>query len=90
MEADALILKNTIMENEEVKRKVNIALDRIRPYLQADGGDIKLISISEDLEVQVEMTGACDGCQYSMHTLKAGVEEAIKKELPEIKSVVAV
>jgi Fe-S cluster biogenesis protein NfuA len=78
------------MENKEVVKRVNIALDRIRPYLQADGGDIKLISISDDLEVQVEMTGACDGCPYSMHTLKAGVEEAIKKELPEVKSVVAI
>ena len=71
-------------------RKVNLALDRIRPYLQADGGDITLIDISDDLDVKVEMSGACDGCPYSMHTLKAGVEEAIKKELPEVKSVVAV
>lgn len=78
------------MEKNEVTRKVNLALDRIRPYLQADGGDITLIDISDDLDVKVEMSGACDGCPYSMHTLKAGVEEAIKKELPEVKSVVAV
>ncbi|MFW5644492.1 MAG: NifU family protein [Bacteroidota bacterium] len=75
---------------KEHEEKVKKALDKVRPYLQADGGDIKMIEITGDLVVKVEMTGACDGCPYSLHTLRAGVEEAIRKELPEIKGVVAV
>lgn len=75
---------------EENENKILKALDKVRPYLQADGGDIELVEITEDLVVKVEMTGACDGCPYSLHTLRAGVEQAIKKELPEVKGVVAV
>ena len=75
---------------EERQKKILKALDKVRPYLQADGGDIKLIEITEDLVVKVEMTGACDGCPYSLHTLRAGVEQAIQKELPEVKGVIAV
>jgi len=75
---------------EEVRKKVNKALESIRPYLNADGGDIRLIDIEEDLTVKVEMTGSCDGCQFAMHTLKAGVEMALRKELPELREVVAV
>jgi Fe-S cluster biogenesis protein NfuA len=78
------------MNKDEKEKKILTALDKIRPYLQADGGDIKLLEFTDDLIVKVEMTGACDGCPFSMHTLKAGVEEAIKKELPEIKEVQAV
>jgi Fe-S cluster biogenesis protein NfuA len=78
------------MEKSEKEKKVLKALDKIRPYLNADGGDIKIIKLTDDLVVRVEMTGACDGCPFSMYTLKAGVEEAIKKELPEIKEVVTV
>jgi Fe-S cluster biogenesis protein NfuA len=78
------------MEKSEKEKKVLKALDKIRPYLNADGGDIKMIELTDDLVVRVEMTGACDGCPFSMYTLKAGVEEAIKKELPEIKEVVTV
>ncbi len=77
------------MENNKIIDKVNLALQKIRPYLQADGGDVSLISISEDLVVTVKFSGACDGCPYSVMTLKAGVEEAIRKELPEVKDVIA-
>jgi Fe-S cluster biogenesis protein NfuA len=69
--------------------KVNQALAKIRPYLNADGGDVSLIGISDDLVVTVKFSGACDGCPYSFMTLKAGVEQAIRKELPEVKDVVA-
>lgn len=78
------------MEKTEQEKKILKALDKIRPYLNADGGDIKLIELTDDLVVKVEMSGACDGCPFSMHTLKAGVEQAIKKELPEIKEVVTI
>ncbi len=77
------------MEHTLIVEKVNLALQKIRPYLNADGGDVSLISVSDDLIVKVKFTGACDGCPYSVMTLKAGVQEAIKKELPEVKDVIA-
>jgi Fe-S cluster biogenesis protein NfuA len=70
--------------------RVNSALQRVRPYLQSDGGDIDLVEITPDNVVKVRLTGACNGCPYSMMTLKAGVEQALIKEVPEIKEVVAV
>jgi Fe-S cluster biogenesis protein NfuA len=76
-------------EKNSVKERVIKALERVRPYLQSDGGDIELIEITEDLSVKVKLTGACHGCPYSMQTLKAGVEQAIMKEVPEIKRVIS-
>ncbi len=76
--------------NQEMKEKVKVTLDKIRPYLQADGGDIKLVNVTDDMVVEVELTGACSGCPFSMQTLKAGVEMTMKKEIPEIKEVVSV
>jgi len=76
-------------ENETIQERVLKALERVRPYLQSDGGDIELVEISEDLTVKVKLTGACYGCPYSMMTLKAGVEQALMKEVPEIKGVIS-
>ena len=73
---------------EAIKERVEKALQKIRPYLVADGGDIKMIDITDDMVLKVEMTGACNGCPFSMQTLKAGVEIAVMKEVPEIKEVV--
>ena len=73
-----------------IKTRVLNALERVRPYLQSDGGDIEFIDVSEDMTVKVKLTGACHGCPYSMQTLKAGVEQALMKEVPEIKSVVSI
>lgn len=73
---------------EAIKERVEKALEKIRPYLVADGGDISVVDITEDMVVRVEMKGACHGCPYSMQTLKAGVEMAVKNEVPEIKEVV--
>ncbi len=70
--------------------RVKSALERVRPYLQSDGGDISLVEITPDNVVKVRLSGACQGCPYSMMTLKAGVEQALIKEIPEIKEVVAV
>lgn len=77
------------MENSSIRERVVKALDRVRPYLQSDGGDIDLIDVTDDLTVKVKLRGACHGCPFSMQTLKAGVEQAILKEVPEIKKVVA-
>ncbi len=74
----------------EMLRKVEEALELIRPYLQADGGNVSLIEITDDNIVKVELMGACRSCSMSMMTLKAGIEEAIKRAVPEIKSVEAI
>lgn len=76
-------------ENNSIRERVTRALDRVRPYLQADGGDIDLIDVTDDMTVKVKLTGACQGCPFSMQTLKAGVEQAIMKEVPEIKRVIS-
>ena len=75
---------------EELKTKVENVLDQVRPYLQQDGGDLKLIEITDDNIVNVELKGACSSCAFSTMTLKNGVEATLKKVLPEIKEVVAV
>ncbi len=75
---------------EELTQKVLNVLDQVRPYLQADGGDIKFVNITEDNTVNVELMGACGSCAFSTVTLKNGVETTLKKVLPEIKEVVAI
>ena len=78
------------MEDKNIIReKVVNALNRVRPYLQNDGGDIDLIDITDEMIVKVKLTGACHGCPYAMQTLKAGVEQAIIQEVPEIRQVVS-
>jgi Fe-S cluster biogenesis protein NfuA len=75
---------------EAIRARVEQALEKIRPYLVADGGDINIIEITDELVVKVELKGACHGCPFSMQTLKAGVEMAILNEVPEIRQVVDV
>lgn len=72
-----------------LKERVLKALERIRPYLQDDGGDIQFIELTDDNVVVVKLTGACHGCPFAMQTLKAGVEQAVMQEVPEIKGVIA-
>ncbi len=75
---------------EEITSKVNSSIEIIRPYLQNDGGDISLVEVTDDLTVKVKLHGACGSCPYSLMTLKNGVEQAIRRDVPEIKEVVAV
>ncbi|MEM9856694.1 MAG: NifU family protein [Bacteroidota bacterium] len=75
---------------DELFGKVEEALNSIRPYLETDGGNVKIIDISPDLDVKLELLGACGTCPMSTMTLKAGVEEAIRKVVPEIRSVEAI
>ena len=70
--------------------QVQAALDGIRPYLQADGGDVSLVSVDDDGTVKVKLQGACGGCPMSQMTLAYGVERALKEQVPAVKSVVAV
>ena len=76
--------------NEELATKVQAALENIRPYLKADGGDVELVNVSEDGIVEVKLTGACVGCPMSQMTLRAGVERAVIREVPGIRRVEAV
>ncbi len=73
-----------------MKDKVEKALEKIRPSLQADGGDMELVDVSEDGIVKVKLTGACRGCPMSQMTLKMGIEKALKQAIPEIKEVQSV
>ncbi len=70
--------------------KVNLAIDQLRPFLHADGGDIELVDITSDYVVRVRLLGACKDCSMSSMTLKAGLEDAIRVAAPEVKAVVAV
>jgi len=72
-----------------MKERIEKALDKIRPSLMADGGNVELVEVEGDL-VKVKLTGACGGCPMSQITLKMGIERLLKKEIPEIKEVVAV
>ena len=78
------------MDKNEVMELVKQALDDSRPYLQADGGDISLVEITDDWVVKVQLEGACDGGPMSVQTMKNGVEMVIKTKVPFIKEVVAV
>ena len=75
------------MKNTSLIEKVENALDEIRPYLNKDGGDIKVVSIDSNNIANVELLGNCESCPMSPMTLKLGVEEAIKKNVPEIKGI---
>ena len=73
-----------------MKEQVQKALDKVRPGMQADGGDVELVDVSEDGVVKLKLTGACHGCPMSQMTLKMGIEKIIKQQVPSIKEVVSV
>ncbi|MDO9558492.1 MAG: NifU family protein [Syntrophales bacterium] len=73
-----------------MRNQILNAINQIRPNLQADGGDVELVDVSEDGVVKVRLTGACRGCPMSQMTLKMGIEKFLKKEVPEVKEVVSV
>ena len=74
----------------EIRERVEEAIEGIRPYLKDDGGDVKIVEITADFEVRLELLGSCASCSMSPMTMKAGIEEAIKKAVPEVKSIVAI
>jgi Fe-S cluster biogenesis protein NfuA len=78
------------VENQTLLEQVSNALDGIRPYLEADGGNVKIVEITEDNEVILELLGNCSSCSMSTMTMKAGIEQAIKKAVPEITEVKAI
>ena len=78
------------MEKLEIEQKIKGVIEKIKPALQADGGNIEFVNMTEDNVVNVRLLGACGSCPYSLITLKQGVETAIKEEVPSVKSVEAV
>ncbi len=81
--------ENKVTNIEETKKKVEAALNKVRPALQADGGDAEIVDISSDGVVTLQLMGACGGCAMSTMTLKQGIERIVKMEVPEITAVEA-
>lgn len=73
-----------------MKTRVQEVLNKVRPALQADGGDVELVDVTDDGVVSVRLTGACGSCPMSTMTLKMGIERTLKEQIPEIKEVVQV
>ena len=78
------------MATPDLQKRIQSTLDELRPYLEADGGDIRLVEITDDLVVRVELMGACADCSMINMTLKGGVESALKKAAPELKAIEAI
>ena len=73
-----------------MRERIETALNKVRPMLQRDGGDVELVDVTDDGVVQVRLKGACGGCPMSTLTLKNGIERVLKEQVPEVKEVVAV
>lgn len=80
-------MKTHTVNKEEITKRVESALDSIRPYLEADEGNVRVLELSADNILKLEFVGACGNCPMSTMTFKAGVEEAIKRVVPEIKII---
>lgn len=78
------------MTMESLYKKVEEALDSIRPYLEADGGNVEVIEITSDQTLRIELKGACKTCNMSQMTMKSGIEETIRRAVPEIKNIISV
>ncbi len=78
------------IDKKNIEQKVLASLEQLRPFLHKDGGDMELVEIRDDATVVVRLLGSCKDCSMSLMTLKAGLEEAVKKVAPEVKSVVAI
>ena len=83
-------MSDHVKEKSELWDEVATSLEKIKPYLEADGGDVKIIEITDDLVVRLELLGACGNCAMSEMTMKAGIEEAIMRSVPEIQGVEAI
>jgi Fe-S cluster biogenesis protein NfuA len=78
------------MNDTVLAQKVNEALETIRPFLQQDGGDVELVEIDAELNVKLKLLGNCQSCSMSAMTMKAGIEEAVRRAVPEVNSVAAI
>jgi Fe-S cluster biogenesis protein NfuA len=80
----------SIKDKAQLIKEVDAALDEIRPHLAVDGGNIEVVDITEDMSVQIKWLGNCEGCNMTAMTMKAGIEETLKRKLPQIRNVVAI
>jgi Fe-S cluster biogenesis protein NfuA len=80
----------TADSTKDLVERIDRALDELRPFLRSDGGDITVLNVREDLVVEVELQGACAHCAQAAMTMRAGVEEAVRRVVPEVKEVIAV
>ncbi|MDB4768987.1 NifU family protein [Saprospiraceae bacterium] len=80
----------SVTEMSELLERVDAALESVRPHLKVDGGNVEVVGVTEDMHVQIKWMGNCESCNMSAMTLRAGIEEAIRSKIPEIKGVVAI
>lgn len=78
------------MNKEDLRIRIEEALDEIRPHLAVDGGNVELVDIEDDLTIKLKWLGNCENCNMSAMTMRAGIQETIRKRVPEVKSVVAI
>ena len=79
-----------IAETNTLLEKIEASLDTMRPYLKDDGGNVEVVGITDEMIVEVRLVGACSTCPQSYMTMKAGIEDAVKRAVPEIKGVIAI
>lgn len=79
----------SVTEKSELIERIDAALESVRPHLKVDGGNVEVVGVTEDMQVQIKWMGNCEKCNMSTMTLRAGIEEAIRSKIPEIKGVVA-
>jgi len=79
-----------IITDKTIIDKIEVALDEIRPFLEADGGNINFIELTDEMVVKVKLIGSCESCNISMMTLKNGVEVVIKRAVPQVKEVIEI
>jgi Fe-S cluster biogenesis protein NfuA len=84
------LLKITTVNKDQILEKIENALSSIRPHLIADGGNVEVVEITDDLRVKIKWLGACESCSMSLMTMKGGIEYTIKSAIPEIISVEAI
>ena len=76
--------------SEEIIDKIELDLNSMRPFLQADGGDVELVELTDEMEVRLKLTGNCSSCEMSHMTMKAGIENGLKSAIPQIIRVIAI
>lgn len=79
----------TVEEKTSLVKKIDEALDSVRPHLAADGGNIEVVDVTEDMVVQIKWLGNCEGCSMSSMTMRAGIEATLQSKVPEVKGVEA-
>ena len=78
------------MDRAELEQNIELALNSMRPFLQADGGDVELVDVTDEMEVQLKLIGNCSSCNMSHMTMRAGIENGLKSAIPQITRVIAV